>query len=119
MTEDKTMSEVEYTMNNAAHASVKPFVHKAVFNVERFDQSINEHIHGNLTIKINKAMAIQLIKLIDSVDLEPSESFLHAFKCHLSNWLNIRREIIARLNYDGPQDSKQNYHNNSIDDSCR
>lgn len=119
MIEDKTMSEIEYTMNQSMTAPTNVFRHKPVFDVERFDQSNIEHIRGNMTVRVNRTMAIEIIKLIDSVELESSEAFLHAFKCHLSNWLNIRKEVLNRLASDGMQESEQSYHNNSVDDSCR
>jgi hypothetical protein len=69
--------------------------------IERFDQSNIEHVKGYLTAKFNKTMAVELIKLIDSIELSADEGFMYAFRAQMSNWLNIRKEILLRLAEDG------------------
>lgn len=114
------MNEVDYTYNQTVPVTQNTFRHKPVFILENFDQSNIEHIKGYLRLKVNRTMAIEIIKLIDSVELEESEAFLHAFKCQLSNWLNIRKEVLNRLASDGMQDSDQNYDTQiTTEDNCR
>lgn len=70
---------------------------RPVFIIQQFDRSNIEHIKGFVPMKLNRAMAIDLIKLIDSVELEENEGHLYAFRAQMSNWLNLRKEILNRL----------------------
>lgn len=109
----------EVVSNNVVATNTVGFRHRPVFIVQNFDQSNIENIKGYMTLKMNRTMAIEIIKLIESVELEETEAHLHAFKCQLSNWHNIRKDVLARLMHDTSDFASENSTENDYNDDTQ
>jgi hypothetical protein len=75
---------------------------KPVFIIQPFDPNNVEHLKGNMTITLNKALAFSLTRFIKESELDESEGYIYAMQGHISRWFNDRsKEIKSRqLNTD-------------------
>lgn len=81
---------------------------KPVFNVQPFDPSNTEHLRGNITIVLNKALALEISKFIRESDLGADEGHIYALQSRICMWYKDRTRAIRSLKDRNEQVDNQN-----------
>lgn len=69
---------------------------KPVFIIQPFDPANVEHLKGNVTVTLNKALALELIKFIRESELSEGEGHIYAMQANLGRWFKNRADEIKR-----------------------
>ena len=69
---------------------------KPVFILQPFDAANPEHMKGNITITLNKALALELTRFIKESELGENEGHIYAMQGHIGRWFKERSEEIKK-----------------------
>lgn len=69
---------------------------KPVFILQPFDAANPEHMKGNITITLNKALALELTRFIKESELGENEGHIYAMQGHIGRWFKQRSDEIKK-----------------------